>query len=81
MDSRINYRVEDFLQDDGFINYALDISSESSFEWEAFFKKYSKLVKSAEEAKSILIGKKLLYVLSPSEKEIIKKRIWESMQL
>ncbi|NDV82014.1 hypothetical protein [Bacteroides sp. 51] len=78
MNSKINYKVEDFLRDDEFICYALNISSEAYMKWEGLLKEYSMLANEAEKAKAILTGEDMVYTLEPQEKEELKARILES---
>ena len=77
MNSKINYKVEDFLRDDEFICYALNISSEADMKWEGLLKECSSLAKEAELAKAILRGEDMTYTLSPEENSELKSRVFE----
>lgn len=79
MNSKINYKVEDFLRDDEFICYALNISSEADMKWESLLKEYSILAKEAEQAKAILTGGDMTYTLGPEESNKLKARIFDSI--
>lgn len=79
MNSKVNYKVEDFLRDDEFICYALNISSEADMKWESLLKEYSILAKEAEQAKAILLGEDIKYTLSQDESDELKQRIFSSI--
>lgn len=79
MNSKINYKVEDFLRDDEFICYALNISSEAYTKWESFLREYSILVSEAEKAKAILTGEDIEYTLSQKENDELKRQIMSSV--
>ena len=79
MNSKVNYKVEDFLRDDEFICYALNISSEANMKWESLLKEYSILANEAEKAKTILTGKVMEYTLSQDESDGLKRRIFSSI--
>lgn len=75
VNSKINYKVEDFLRDDEFICYALNISSEAYMKWEGLLKEYSVLADEAEQARRILTGEDMEFRLEEEETEALKKRI------
>lgn len=79
MNSEINYKVEDFLRDDEFICYALNISSGAYIKWESLLKEYSELTDEAEKAKAILTGEDMAYALSSEENEELKTRILKNV--
>lgn len=79
VNSKINYKVEDFLRDDEFICYALNISSEAYMKWESLLKEYSVLAAEAEQAKRILTGEDMEFQLEQGESEELKNRILSSI--
>lgn len=81
MNSKINYKVEDFLRDDEFICYALNISSEAYMKWESLLKEYSDLANEAEKAKAILTGEDMEYTLDPEENDLLKRDIFASLAM
>ena len=81
MNSKINYKVEDFLRDDEFICYALNISSEAYMKWESLLKEYSTLADEAEKARAILTGEDMEYTLSQEESNELKEQIFSSISI
>ena len=81
MNSKINYKVEDFLRDDEFICYALNISSEAYMKWDGLLKEYSTLANEAGKAIAILTGEDMEYTLSQEESEELKKQIFSSISI
>ena len=81
MNSKVNYKVEDFLRDDEFICYALNVSSEAYMKWEGLLKEYSNLVKEAEQAKAILTGEDTTYTMDSAENNELKKRLFASLSI
>lgn len=79
MNSKINYKVEDFLRDDEFICYVLNVSSEVGMIREDLLKKYSALTNEAEKARSILTGEDMEYSLSKRESGELLSRIFSSV--
>jgi hypothetical protein len=81
VNSKINYKVEDFLRDDEFICCALNISSEAYTKWESLLKKYSGSTNEAEKAKAILTGESMMYTLEPEESDKLKRSIFASLAI
>lgn len=81
MNSKINYKVEDFLRDDEFICYALNIPSETNMKWEGLLREYSALADESKKAKAILTGEDMAYTFAPEESDKLKRRIFASLAI
>ena len=83
MNFKGNYKVKDCLRDNGFVCYALNISSEAGTEWESLLKEYSNsaLADEAKKAKEILTGECMTHTLEPEECEKLKRSILASLHL
>jgi hypothetical protein len=81
VNSKINYKVEDFLRDDEFICYALNIPSEAYLKWESLLRECSALTNKTEKAKAILTGEDMVYTIEPEESNELKKSIFASLSI
>lgn len=78
--SNKNYRIEDLLTNDSFIDYALSISESSISHWEEQMKVDSKLKIVAQKAKDvILFQNKDLSLLDEIEMRKLKDKIFLSI--
>lgn len=79
MNLRVEYKVEDFLKDESFICYILDVSSEAASEWENLLREYPELARKAAQAKAILTGEDTTYQLSCDEIVLWKQQLMDSI--
>lgn len=75
VNSKLEYKVEDFLRDDKFVSYALNISSEARTDRESLPEEYDKPTGNAALAMAILNGEDTTYCLTSRESEDLKQRI------
>ena len=83
MDTKKVYsKVEDFLKDDDFIKYVLDVAPETASHWSKLLKEHAELLKVFEEAKSVLVvSEEIMEVMTPSEEKVLKHRIFTTLEI
>lgn len=73
-------KVEDFLKDDDFIDYVLNVAPETSSPWEIFLGQHSVHNQYAQEAKAILLAPvDVLCGFSTAETSELKDKIQASL--
>ena len=80
--NKVYSKVEDFLMDDDFIKYVLDMSPESASRWESLLWRQSELFGIFEEAKSILLAPADIGIdMTQIENEGLKRRIFTTLEI
>lgn len=80
--NKVYSKVEDFLMDDDFIKYVLDMSPESASRWETLLRRQSELFGIYEEAKSILLAPIGIEIdMHQTENEKLKQCIFATLQI
>lgn len=79
---KVYNKVEDFLKDDDFIKYVLDVAPESASFWEKLLKGHAELLKVFEEAKSVILASgDMEERMSPFEKNELKQRVFTTLEI
>lgn len=80
--NKVYSKVEDFLMDDDFIKYVLDMSPELAFRWESLLRRQSELFGIYEEAKAVLLAPADVGIsMTQAENEDLKRRIFTTLEI
>lgn len=75
--------VEDFLKDNDFIEYVLEVAHSNASYWEELLKEHAELLDIFEEARLVLLAteEKLELKLEQTEKHELKNRIFTTLKM
>ena len=79
---KVYSKVEDFLKDDDFIKYVLDVAPETASHWRELLKEHTEQLKVFEEAKKVLlVSEETMEGMAPSEEKELKHRIFTTLEI